>query len=199
MEQAFLRIGWYTQGTDCLGPDSRFAIWVQGCRKRCKGCIAQSLQSFDGGQAISVAELAEEILKSGTDGLTISGGEPFLQADAIAILLEKVKSARHELGVIIYSGMKYEELLEDSSAQKVLDYTDLLIDGEYIQELDDNRAMRGSSNQRMIFLSSRYTAEDMPEKRKNKLIFYDDKFRMIGIPTEETKRAMSLLRKQRED
>lgn len=190
-----LRIAWYTDNTECLGPDRRFALWVQGCNKRCEGCIAQSLQDINGGRVVLISELTEKIIQSNADGITISGGEPFLQAEPLALLVEQVKKKLADIGVIIYSGMLYEELCEMTSAQKLLNFVDLLIDGVYMKELDDNKPMRGSSNQRLIFLSSKYTSDDMPKKRLNKFIFYDDKFRMIGIPSAETKRAMNIIRK----
>ncbi|MCM1507907.1 MAG: radical SAM protein [Ruminococcus flavefaciens] len=194
----YLRISWYTENTDCLGTDVCFALWVQGCYKRCNGCIARSLQDINGGKIISVDFLADKVTNSAVSELSISGGEPFLQSESLSLLLEKIHAARPDIKIIVYSGMLYEDLIKDSSSEKFLKYIDLLIDGEYIKELDDGKAMRGSSNQRLIFLSRRYNIDDMPEKRKNKLIFYDNKFMMLGIPSVSTKLAMDIMRKKSE-
>lgn len=191
-----LRIGWYTPSTDCLGTNICFAVWVQGCYKRCNDCIAHSLQNTNGGRIISVNSLADEVINSSANELVISGGEPFLQADSLSLLLKKINDVRPDIRVIVYSGMLYEELIKDSSALNFMQYIDLLIDGEYIKELDDDKSMRGSSNQRLIFLSNRYSIYDMPDKRKNKLIFYDDKFMMLGIPSGKTKLVMDIMRKK---
>jgi len=143
-----------------LGPGVRFCIWVQGCRRRCPGCLSPDSRPFDGGELLSVDELAEEI-NSTTDinGLTISGGEPFEQAPALFNLLLAVKRHR-DLGVIIYTGYRMEELQLLASPENcysdLLACTDLLIDGPYEAELNDGRSLRGSSNQRALVLTDRY-------------------------------------------
>lgn len=141
-----------------LGPGVRYALWVQGCPRRCPGCVAPEAQALDGGTALETGALAWEILLSGSEGLTISGGEPFLQAEALAELIRTVRRKR-DLGVIVYTGYRYEELLADPAARALLEETDLLIDGPYVKELDDGKSLRGSSNQRVIPLTERYRGE----------------------------------------
>lgn len=138
-----------------LGPGVRYALWVQGCPHRCLGCVAPEAQALDGGTALETAALAWEILLSGVKGLTISGGEPFLQPKALAELIRTVRR-RRDLGVIVYTGYLYEELLADPAARALLEETDLLIDGPYVKALDDGKSLRGSSNQRVIPLTERY-------------------------------------------
>lgn len=141
-----------------LGPGVRYALWVQGCPRRCPGCVAPEAQALDGGTELETGALAWEILLSGAEGLTISGGEPFLQAEALAELIRTVRRKR-DLGVIVYTGYVYEELLADPAARALLEETDLLIDGPYVKELDDGKSLRGSSNQRVIPLTERYRGE----------------------------------------
>ena len=141
-----------------LGPGVRYALWVQGCPRRCPGCVAPEAQALDGGTALETGALAWEILLSGAEGLTISGGEPFLQAEALAELIRTVRRKR-DLGVIVYTGYRYEELLADPAARALLEETDLLIDGPYVKKLDDGKSLRGSSNQRVIPLTERYRGE----------------------------------------
>lgn len=141
-----------------LGPGVRYALWVQGCPRRCPGCVAPEAQALDGGTALETGALAWEILLSGAEGLTISGGEPFLQAEALAELIRTVRRKR-DLGVIVYTGYVYEELLADPAARALLEETDLLIDGPYVKELDDGKSLRGSSNQRVLTLTERYREE----------------------------------------
>lgn len=105
---------------------------------------------------MSVRSLVAEILASHPDGITISGGEPFLQAPALAELIGLVRE-REDLGVICYTGRTYEELRESIEAQPLLEVIDLLIDGPYVLELDDGLPLRGSSNQRLVHLSGRYS------------------------------------------
>ena len=140
-----------------LGPGVRYVLWTQGCRKRCPGCVAAESHALDGGKDISVQALAWEVILSDAEGLTISGGEPFLQAEALAELVRSVRK-RRDMGVIVYTGYRMEELPALPGGPELLGQTDLLIDGEYLQRQDDRRGLRGSANQRVIPLTERYRA-----------------------------------------
>ncbi|MBR4224273.1 MAG: radical SAM protein, partial [Oscillospiraceae bacterium] len=122
-----IRISWYTVTTD-LGSGKRFALWVQGCKKRCRGCIAPSLRDMDGGELMDEEELIQAIVSSDAEGITISGGEPFLQSAALVHILDGVRR-RRDMGVICYTGMRYEDIADDP----LIGHIDLLIDGEYIE------------------------------------------------------------------
>ena len=71
-----------------LGPGLRYVLWVQGCEQRCRGCVAEGAQNMEKGTAIDIGALATEITLSKVSGLTISGGEPFLQAKELAKMLD---------------------------------------------------------------------------------------------------------------
>lgn len=143
-------------GTHALGPGLRYAIWVQGCHRRCKGCITPESRLFEGGTEIDIDSLVSDIVnRDGIDGITISGGEPFLQAVELFSLLKKVLCQKPNLTVIIYTGFVIEELYKLPEASNLLALTDILIDGEYVEELNDNKGIRGSSNQRVIPLTNR--------------------------------------------
>ena len=143
-----------------LGPGCRFAVWVQGCNRHCIGCIAKDAQSFDGGTSVRVSDLAAEIIESHSEGLTVSGGEPFLQSEALVGLIEHVRKFI-DAGVIVYTGFTYDFLHSKGteSQRKLLSYIDVLIDGEYRIELDDAKPHRGSSNQQILFLTNRYSGK----------------------------------------
>ena len=138
-----------------LGPGVRYVLWVQGCDRRCPGCTAPTAWDMKAGQPIPAAALAWEIALSGAEGLTISGGEPFLQAGALGRMVESIRR-RRDMGIIVYTGFLYEQLLEMDGAKALLSQTDLMIDGPYMRELDDGRSLRGSSNQRILPLTERY-------------------------------------------
>lgn len=189
-----IRIGWFVKNTTCLGPGNRFALWLQGCERACKGCIAQEMQSLEAGRIEKIKDLAAFIKSCDADGITISGGEPFYQADRLYKLLSDILSFKPDTGVIIYTGYKIEELI--SSGEKYIKevlahYTDILIDGEYIEELDDDKGLRGSSNQKAHFLTEKYRQyEEMykkPAGRKSNLIFAKNKFQAAGIPSRQVK------------
>ena len=171
------------KSTQALGPNKRYAIWVQGCNKHCKGCISPDAQPLDGGDSVAVSELADEILAvPGIEGITISGGEPFLQQDALCELIDLVRSKR-DMGVIVYTGMLYADVVDTPLAQRC----DLIIDGEYIETLNDDKSLRGSSNQNVICVSDRY--RDVVDSyygcpgRKVEFIQRNGSIDMIGIPS----------------
>ena len=168
--------------TEVLGPGKRFAIWVQGCEKRCKGCIAPDAWDINSGYEKDVAELAQEMLNTpNIEGITISGGEPFLQQEALCDLIEIVRKHK-DLSVIIYTGMQYEEVTNT----KLANLADIIIDGEYIEELNDNKSLRGSSNQRVICMSGRY--KDVINDyyglsgRKIEMLIKNKTVTLVGIP-----------------
>ena len=101
------------------------------------------------------------------EGVTFLGGEPFEQAEALGVIAEKVKKVG--LSVVCFTGGKLEELKDIPENKKLLDNIDLLIDGEFVQELTDySRPWCGSSNQRYHFLTDRYD-ETIFTKYKNKV------------------------------
>lgn len=143
-----------------LGPGVRYVVWVQGCPFSCPGCIAESMHSLEGGRLYPVEKLARAILSEpDIEGVTLSGGEPFLQAAELTRLLRLVRSQR-DLGVIVYTGFLYEQLVELSSEHPeiadLLSCVDLLIDGPYRQEENRDCGIKGSENQRTILLTDRY-------------------------------------------
>src|SRR5947207_12067562 len=78
-----------------LGPGTRAVLWVQGCPFRCPGCVAPETLPFRGGEAVSVASLADELIGlPEIEGVTFSGGEPMSQAAALARLVDLVRTKR---------------------------------------------------------------------------------------------------------
>lgn len=167
-----------------LGPYNRFGIWVQGCNRSCDGCVARMSHDPRSGTQIDTGALAWEIILSDTEGITVSGGEPFLQAAALTELITKVKR-RRDIGVIIYTGYLLEELSDVDGAADLLSFTDLLIDGPYIRELDDGLSLRGSSNQRVLPLTERYK-DHLDEygtlSRQTEVFVHHDNVNIVGIP-----------------
>lgn len=171
--------------TKALGPGNRFAIWTQGCQRRCFRCASPELQTIGCGKIYETGSLADEIIKSSNiDGITISGGEPLLQPGAVCELLSRVKEKRPELSVIMFTGYTIEQVRSGDSKQ-VLEYIDVLIDGEYKEELNDNRGLRGSSNQRIHFLTPvllGYKEELENGRRTREMhLMEDDSMLTIGI------------------
>ena len=134
------------------GPGLRFTVFTQGCPHHCPGCHNPDTHDPAGGREVSVAELTEQLGKNPlTDGLTLSGGEPFCQGAECAAL---ARIAREKgLNVWVYTGYTYERLLEGDlpGALELLELTDVLVDGPFLLAEKSYEALfRGSSNQRLI-------------------------------------------------
>lgn len=190
-----LRVGYIKEGTMALGPGRRFVIWTQGCLRRCKDCISPEHQPLDGGYLVDTKDLADQICACrAIDGITISGGEPFLQAQTLTDLLNRVSKVRPELTVLVFTGNKLEELT-DPDSKAFLGKIDLLIDGEFIAELNDGIGLRGSSNQRFHFLTDRlldFRNELEYGERNTETYWTDEKRqRMVKIGVPPTHRSFS--------
>lgn len=144
--------------TDSLvdGPGIRFTLFAQGCPFNCPGCHNPEAADPRGGVEISLQELLSQIKAArGIDGVTFSGGEPFYQAEPLAVLGEEIN--RLGLNLVIYSGYTFEELLDKSRYEqgvaRLLAAGWLLIEGPYRQEERDiSLPFRGSKNQRILDL-----------------------------------------------
>ncbi len=174
-----------------LGPGKRIGLWVQGCSLGCKGCMSPELTSRQKQSRIRVQEAVQEILSlaPGHTGITVSGGEPFEQPQALAILLKMIR--RHSvLDVLVYSGFSIEQIRSGNSAmQDLLEQADVLIDGPYRRDLPTQKLWRGSANQGMHILSrrARYYQKFMEKKycAERPLQIVMDKecgLHIIGIP-----------------
>jgi anaerobic ribonucleoside-triphosphate reductase activating protein len=132
-----LNIMGYLNRSEVNGPGCRAVVWVQGCWRECPDCFNPSSWSFAVNQLVSVEELAERILSEPVNqGVTFSGGEPFLQAPALAALAKQVKAAG--LNVMSFTGYTLAELRSPSApegTEDMLDQLDILIDGPYVAAL----------------------------------------------------------------
>jgi anaerobic ribonucleoside-triphosphate reductase activating protein len=135
------------------GPGRRAALYLQGCSIRCPGCQNQALWPATGGHLTSPQALADILVKTGLP-VTVTGGEPFDQQEALYHLLREIRARAPERHVIVYSGYTFEKLLaRRHSTYNLSTFTlvDVLVDGPYLRERDDPAMQyRGSRNQRVI-------------------------------------------------
>ncbi len=95
----------FLPATEALGPGRRFALWVQGCCFNCPGCVAPAWIPQINNQLVSVTSLAEQITQiPGLSGMTLSGGEPMLQAESLSALIDAVHLVKPNFTVICYTG-----------------------------------------------------------------------------------------------
>ena len=150
-------------GTIAEGPDRRTALWVQGCTIRCRGCINPELFAPRGGTMMSPEQIVSGALEAGDEGITLLGGEPLDQAEALGELAAAAQEAG--LGIICFTGYSYEDIASRPEAAQLLSHTDLLVDGPYDQNRpEQERTLVGSENQRFLHFSQRY-AEVLPAQR----------------------------------
>ena len=149
-----IRIAGIVEESIVDGPGIRFVIFTQGCPHGCKGCHNPQTHDFNSGKDVNIDEIVDKIKEDPLlKGVTLSGGEPFMQAGKLAKLIDKLSDTK--LDIITYTGFKYEEIIKNANDEnkfyKLLDRTDILIDGKFEEDKkDENLMYRGSSNQRAI-------------------------------------------------
>lgn len=125
------------------GDGSRYVVFTQGCPHYCPGCQNPETWSYSGGSEISVEKIAEDFKKGRLlDGITLSGGEPFLQQAECLALLDLLPG----VNVWIYTGYEYEYICDTPLAKRA----DVLVTGPFVEELRCEGKMYGSSNQRIV-------------------------------------------------
>ena len=174
------------KGSRALGPGVRYVIWTQGCPFHCKGCTTPEGQPIIERQMVDVELMAKDIIKrKNIDGITISGGEPFLQASSLAYLIRLVRIARPDINVIVFTGFLIEAL-SSPEAKALLSEVDVLIDGQFDERKKTSKGLRGSTNQRIHFITNRLLTNE-EDLRYGKRIFEtkitNDTIITIGIPT----------------
>ena len=129
--------------TNTLGPGIRAVIWVQGCKLRCPSCIAPNSIPFKPSLNLTPEQVVEKLITEDITGLTFSGGEPMEQANALADVAHLAREIK-DLDIICYTGYRYQTLLyrpPNTGVSKLLSYVDVLIDGPYINSLNDSRGL----------------------------------------------------------
>lgn len=145
-----MRISQIVEASFVDGPGERVVLFMQGCPIHCPGCQSPHTWPLSGPKiSVSIVAAALLALSEKTGNVTISGGEPSMQALALAELVFRLKQAgRH---IVLYSGYTFEQLRRNGHMDAVWPFIDVLVDGPFIQSKDDDFvAWRGSRNQRPI-------------------------------------------------
>lgn len=152
-----MRVAGFITDSVVDGPGVRFVVFAQGCLHQCPSCHNPETWDLQGGKEMTVKEIVKMLKKrlKYVRGITLSGGDPFLQAGEMASLGREAKKLG--LDVVTYTGYRYEDLLrlDLPGSQELLEVTDILVDGPFRLDLKDlSLPFRGSSNQRLIDLAS---------------------------------------------
>lgn len=178
-----VRLGGLVTATRTVGPGLRDAIYFQGCTLGCVGCANRSFLPIAGGHVVRIASVLDHLSRrvGRIDGASILGGEPTQQPAALRAIVTGIK--RLGLSTVVFTGRLYEELAADHVFDEILAHTDLLIDGPFIEE---QRApdlyWRGSSNQKLVRLGSRFSESDLvPSGPTREIVIGPDRLHFIGV------------------
>ena len=167
-----------------LGPGNRVGIWVTGCKRNCRYCMSPELKNRDSGVTLSTERICEIIDEIGDmDGITISGGEPFLQVKELISLVDRV-SEKVNKDILIYTGFAMNEL--ESSYPYEMEFikskVSVIIDGEYIAMMDNGKGLMGSENQKIYVYSNFEKYKNIRScERRSQSFLYNGKIILIGI------------------
>lgn len=180
---------------ETLGPGKRITIWTIGCSKRCPNCISPELWERRKDKNIAVPQLFDFVSKvmndHEVDGMTISGGDPLEQADELLEFLERIYPLCPD--ILIYTGYTLAELQKKWSQEQLnllMNHSAVLIDGRYINALNDNKSpLKGSTNQTIYYfnknLQSKYEQYCRDIGRHIQNIYYGEKLLSVGIFNKE--------------
>lgn len=159
---AVARIHAFEPRSRANGPGARFVVWFQGCTLGCPGCFNPTTHDTAGGRATPIDDLVGELTRAaatGSEGLSLSGGEPLQQPDAARALLDAARAL--SLSTLAFSGYTIDEIRALPGGPDVLARLDVLVDGRYIARERLASGLRGSTNQRIQLLTNRYTRRDV--------------------------------------
>ena len=135
------------------GPGVRVSIFTQGCSFHCKNCFNSTTWDFEGGKEFNddtINEVLDLCNESYIKGLSILGGEPLhpKNIEGTTQLAKAFKEKYPDKNLWVWSGFLVDKDLKD---KEVLNYIDVLVDGQYVDDLHDfTLKWKGSSNQRVI-------------------------------------------------
>jgi anaerobic ribonucleoside-triphosphate reductase activating protein len=165
-----------------MGPGRRLAIWMQGCRKRCLGCVNPDFLPLRHQQLMTSEDLLARLdAAPGVEGVSLSGGEPILQAAALIPFLAAVHD--RNLSVICYTGYDLTELIGEGAPRALSDFlaeVDLLIAGPFRQDLPRAGPFLESANQRLHFLSARIRPSDLSSQPAHVVVLGGGQGRWTG-------------------
>ena len=145
------------------GPGVRVSVFMQGCKFHCKNCFNSETWDFNSGNEFNdetISKILELCKKEYINGLSILGGEPMnpVNVEGTTKLAKKFKETFPKKDLWMWSGYKYEDLKD----KEVFNYVDVLVDGQYVDELHDpTLKWRGSSNQRVIDIKKSKQSEQV--------------------------------------
>ena len=167
-----------------LGPNKRIGIWTVGCPHKCYHCSNPELWASDESKNIAVSDLISKLYdyKNKAGGVTITGGDPFFQAEELYELLKGLRKIGFK-DILVYTGYTFKDLYYKYG--NILSLIDVLIDEPYIEALNNDVGIMGSDNQNIRILNP--LLKDKYKnlrtvKRSRQNFISNDKIISVGIP-----------------
>lgn len=185
-----LRVNRLHHPVTALGHGVRAGIWLQGCTIGCAGCESRHTWDPAGGADVRVEDVLGwlDTLPGDLDGLTVSGGEPFQQAPALAELLADVRcrTEGRDFDILVYSGYAWPRLSGRDDCAAALRHADAVVAGPYVAARNTDTPLRGSDNQEIVALTPlgrrRYGDPAALTAQGLQVTVDGDSVRLIGIP-----------------
>ena len=166
-----------------LGPGKRLGIWTAGCPRACPGCISPELQDTENGRTMTPGQVLGLLRSLGEkpEGITISGGEPFLDPHALLELLKGLREITED--ILLFTGFRMEQLEKDPICAAAAAMCAVIVDGPYEREKNTGVGLRGSDNQNIIVnrFAERYAGAEAWD-RQLQLVTYGGNLLSLGIP-----------------
>lgn len=155
------------------GPGLRYVIWLQGCSLRCKGCFNPDTHA-PGSEGVAVPDTVEGVLSTpGIDGVTLTGGEPLEQPDAVTTFVTSLRRSSG-LSIVVLTGYTRQEIMESPKMLRAARVCDVLVCGRYNLQQRLARGLRGSRNKEYWFVTDRYSEADFDSVPEAEFVIHLD-------------------------
>jgi anaerobic ribonucleoside-triphosphate reductase activating protein len=163
------------------GPGCRAVIWVQGCSLNCDGCCNPDARSPGGGTDMPVGDVVAWVRSiPGIEGITLSGGEPLQQPEAVAALLRGVRQTT-DLSVVLFTGYDWEHIERTPALLDLAHPTDVVVAGPYRRRRHLGHGLLASANQTIHNVTDRYTFADLEAVPEVEVVLDEDHAVLSGI------------------
>jgi anaerobic ribonucleoside-triphosphate reductase activating protein len=172
-----------------LGPGRRAAVWVQGCNLACVGCASvdtwDPMDGFERSPGQVLADLTRLIEDFDLTGLTVTGGEPFQQPDAVAEVIEGIRAHDNSVDVLVFTG--YAESAARRRSPKLFAAADAVIAGRYEQDLPATNKLLATSNQALVINNEKVRPEfdawlQDGDTTRLQISVNEDEMFLVGLP-----------------
>ncbi len=190
MTEPLLRVFGLLPESHVNGPGRRAVVHLQGCTLGCPGCFNPESHAPLGGTTMTVDAVCDALLASRPDGVTISGGEPFQQPEALLALVTRLR-ARGVASLLVFSGYALDELEQLPLGPSILERIDVVVAGRYDVKLPGG-GLLGSGNQRLVRLTDRHGLDELSGDGlvAELTIRPDGTVILTGFPSAELRRAV---------